>query len=244
MAWVRIHDGAMTHPKIIGLSDKAFRLWIWGLSYSQQHLTNGLIPVVAIPARVVRATKDLVVAQLWDHGANCYQVHDYLDWNDSKADVVKKRTEAKDRMTLARERRSEARSQNVLERTNAHVLQRTSQEVLRRVGLRSSEIEEKEDPVFQRAADFLERYAALYEKHRHGAKLLRQKPAIDWDRACQLCRLWPDDRLDKMAEILLTTDEEWVTRTDRGFGIFFTKASWCDERLSAWEAEQAKKARA
>ena len=48
MAWVRIHDDAMSHPKIVGLSDKAFRLWIWGLSYAQRHLTDGCVTADAM----------------------------------------------------------------------------------------------------------------------------------------------------------------------------------------------------
>lgn len=253
MAWVRIHDGAMTHPKIIGLSDKAFRLWIWGLSYSQQHLTNGAIPSVAIPSRMVRATADLVTANLWDASASGYQVHDYLDWNDSRDVVLKKRTDAKDRMQAARDRRSTPRLADRLQESShersANVLERTSHEVLRRVGLSSSSSEKEEtsipttglivtDELGERAARFLETYADLYRKHRHGAKLLRQRPALDWDKSCQLCHTWDDARLSKMAVILLTTDDDWISGTDRGFGVFFTKASWCDERLSAWEAKR------
>lgn len=107
MAWVRIHDGAMTHPKIVGLSDKAFRLWIWGLSYSQQHLTDGLLPVEAVPARLKRAAADLTAKVLWEAHAVGYTVHDYLDWNDSREVVLKKRGEAKDRMSRSRERSRE-----------------------------------------------------------------------------------------------------------------------------------------
>lgn len=107
MAWVRIHDGAMTHPKIVGLSDKAFRLWIWGLSYSQQHLTDGLLPSAAVPLRLKRAAGDLVRMTLWDNHDLGFKVHDYLDWNDSRELVLKKRNEAKDRMAAARGRSRE-----------------------------------------------------------------------------------------------------------------------------------------
>lgn len=88
----------------------------------------------------------------------------------------------------------------------------------------------------KRAADFLETYDGLYEKHRQGARHLRRQPALDWDRACDLCRKWDDARLVKMAEILLTTDDEWIAKTDRGFAVFVSKATWCDDRLAAWEA--------
>src|SRR5687767_8860682 len=104
MSWVRIHDGAMSHPKVVGLSDKAFRLWIWGLSYCQMHLTNGHIPAAAIPPPLKTAAV-LAVSRLWEANEDgSYQVHDYLDWNDSKETVTKKRNEAKERMANARQR--------------------------------------------------------------------------------------------------------------------------------------------
>ena len=93
-----------------------------------------------------------------------------------------------------------------------------------------------------RAGRFVEKYAELYAQHRHGAKMFRRRPAIEWDQACELCRTWDDERLIKLAEILLTTDDDWVERTDRGWGVFVSRAQWCDERLSAWEAKQRRRA--
>jgi hypothetical protein len=98
------------------------------------------------------------------------------------------------------------------------------------------------DDVGERAGRFLEKYAELYAKHRHGAKILRMRPALDWDKACNLCQTWDDARLEKMAVILLTTNDDWIAGTDRGFGVFVARAQWCDERLAAWEADQRKKA--
>jgi hypothetical protein len=99
MAWVRIHDNAMDHPKLSGISDKAFRLWVWGLSYSQRHLTDGLIGERSVPPRLRRAMADLLRVGLWEPHDIGYRVHDYLQWNDSKEVVVK-------RMRLAAHRRA------------------------------------------------------------------------------------------------------------------------------------------
>jgi hypothetical protein len=249
VAWVRIHDGAMTHPKVIGLSDKAFRLWIWGLSYSQQHLTNGAIPAAAIPARVSRATSDLLDKGLWEQLASGYQVHDYLDWNDSRDVVLKKRTEAKERMQAARDRRTTPRLADRFQESSPNVRandqERTSHEVLRRVGLEKESLKENVTPnaivsqaLADRAARFLERYDQLYSEKCNGAKHFRRQPALDHTRAIDLCRVWDDDRLEKLAVICLTTDEDWISRTDRGFAVFAAKATWCDQQLAAWEAKQ------
>lgn len=107
MAYVRIDNGAMSHPKILGLSDKAFRLWVWGLCYSQMHLTDGYIPLAALPPRLKAAVPMLMAPYpiLWEVSERQdggFQVHDYGDWNDVKAVVVKNRQAAKDRMQKRR----------------------------------------------------------------------------------------------------------------------------------------------
>ncbi len=102
MSWVRIHDGALTHPKIVGLSDSAFRLWVWGLSYCQQHLTDGWIPPAALPAK--SKPDALVDARLWVYAVQGgFDVHGYLDWNDSRESVLAKRAGLKARVTRYRE---------------------------------------------------------------------------------------------------------------------------------------------
>lgn len=104
MSWVRIDDAAMTHPKIVGLSDKAFRLWVWGLAYCQQHLTDGFLPRAAMPPSSSRTAVSLVLARLWDaEESGDHRVHDYLDWNDSREYVDSVRQLAKARMVLVRD---------------------------------------------------------------------------------------------------------------------------------------------
>ena len=88
-----------------------------------------------------------------------------------------------------------------------------------------------------RAGRLVERYAELYAEKRNGARY-RPRPALDWHDACELVRIWPDDRLEKLAKIVLTTDDPWISETDRSFKIFAMKASWADDRLMAWAKEQ------
>lgn len=95
-----------------------------------------------------------------------------------------------------------------------------------------------EPEIGDRAAAVVERFGALYAELRKGAKYLRQRPALDWDRAMGLCRTWDDGRLEKLMRIFLTTDDEWIARTGREFGVFVSKATWCDDRLREWEAKQ------
>lgn len=115
MAWVRIHDGAMDNLKIMRLSDSAFRLWVRGLSYCQTQLTDGRIPTEALQFMNARA-KDLQQltsvlvdgkSPLWETVPGFgYQVHDYLDWNDSRDVVEEKRDRARVRAKNSRTSRS------------------------------------------------------------------------------------------------------------------------------------------
>ena len=109
MAWVRIHDGALSHPKIAGLVDwrNPFCVWVWGLSYCQLHLTDGRVVKAAIPNKdALRAAAQLVARGLWQDDGDAFTVHDYLDWNDSKADIQSKRDHARARVSKYREQRN------------------------------------------------------------------------------------------------------------------------------------------
>lgn len=100
MAWVRIHDGAMGHPKIVGMFDwrDPFHLWVWGLSYCQSHLTDGRIIAAAVPRSARKAAAELVARQLWEVIEGGWKVHDYLTWNDARATVDARRSKAADRL--------------------------------------------------------------------------------------------------------------------------------------------------
>lgn len=88
-----------------------------------------------------------------------------------------------------------------------------------------------------RAGHLVERYAELFYQHRHGARY-HSRIHLDFLKAQELVRTWADDgRLEKLAVLILTTDDDWIAHTDRGFAIFATKATWADDKLKAWERE-------
>jgi len=310
MAWVRIHDGAMTHPKLVGLSDKAFRLWVWGLSYTQMHLTNGLIVVDALPSTLKRATADLIAKRLWETHDLGFTIHDYLDWNDSKEAVMAARKLGRHRIAFLRDPdlkrqlrardgdqcrycgktvnwldrkgangatydhidpRGEATMENLviacrgcnsskrnrtpeqagmclrqigsrsdLDRKSNHYLGRINDSTSG-VGISTSSLEEKDDAIFQRAGRLREElYPAWYAKHRHGARLRLVASPLEFQEAITICKIWDDARLEKLATIFLTTDDDWISKTDRSFRLFVSKSSWCDDRLTQWEREHGK----
>jgi hypothetical protein len=90
--------------------------------------------------------------------------------------------------------------------------------------------------ISERAAALLERYSVLYSEHRNGAKWF-SRGNLDWHEACRLVQVWDNARLEKLAVVFLTTNEQWIAGTDRSFKLFAVKASWCDDRLKQWELE-------
>lgn len=83
---------------------------------------------------------------------------------------------------------------------------------------------------------FIRRFCELYSKHRHGAKF-NVKKQKDAPIIKQLLTIYDAPRLEKMAVVLLTTDDDWIKGTDRGIGILSVKASWLDSLLSEYEAQ-------
>lgn len=100
MTWVKIDDHLPTHPKVIGLSDKGFRLYVASICFSSANLTDGEIPGAALTALggTPKLAAELVDAGLWDTTfRKGWCVHDYLAYNRSKLkaqEISGKRAEA------------------------------------------------------------------------------------------------------------------------------------------------------
>lgn len=95
------------------------------------------------------------------------------------------------------------------------------------------------DVLAERAGRLVERYGELFQAHRFGARY-HARPVLDFEEALGLVAHWPDDgRLEKLAVLVLTTDDPWIAGTDRAFKIFALKASWADQRLAEWEARRS-----
>ncbi len=109
MVWARIDDRANGNAKLLALSDSAYRMWAAGLIYCQSNLTDGHIPTHAIATFGVRGkplskfsnelTASLAAGKgpLWHVVEDGWMVHDYLDWNDSKVEVMTGRAATRER---------------------------------------------------------------------------------------------------------------------------------------------------
>jgi hypothetical protein len=114
MTWLRLDDGFPDHPKVGGLSDKAFRLHVSALCYSARHLTDGFIPADR-PPLLVHRLKPAVIDELvrrgaWEPAVDGWRLHDFLDFNPSAAKVKEDRQAAADRMARSRERSAQQKA--------------------------------------------------------------------------------------------------------------------------------------
>lgn len=93
MPWIRFEDNFPEHPKVLALSDAAFRLHVRAIAYCSRHLTDGTLSTAAarsLGART-RLTGELVEVRLWTPSDDGYLIHDYLDYQPSKEDIKKRR---------------------------------------------------------------------------------------------------------------------------------------------------------
>ena len=103
MAWIKLDDKAPRHPKIAGLSDRAFRAWVSALCYASEFLTDGILPVAFLVTvrRVVQ--EELILAGLWRVNTDqLVAIHDYLDHQRDKVSVRRERARNAERQSRHR----------------------------------------------------------------------------------------------------------------------------------------------
>jgi CHASE3 domain sensor protein len=128
MTWVKIDDSFPDHPKIIGLSDSAFRAHIQGLCYCGRFLTDGFIPSAAIgKIGALEAIGQLIDAGLWQEepSASGYLIYGYLDHQTSKKQVEEKRETVRQRQKRYRDKTKDNGEGNALVSSSEDRIQST-----------------------------------------------------------------------------------------------------------------------
>ena len=91
MAYIQVEASVRTHKKFLKAGPAPSWLWLCGLAYCQEGLTDGFIPTEALMYLGVKNAKQLaahlVAANLWEVVEGGWQVHDYLQYNKSAATV-------------------------------------------------------------------------------------------------------------------------------------------------------------
>jgi hypothetical protein len=118
LMWSRLDDQAPLHPKWMALARDwqtwaaAKALWVDGLAYCNRYLTDGLIPQAWVYSNTpmpretaLAAAEALVSVNLWERASNGdYIVHDFLDYNPSRQEVLEKRAKDAARKAAASKR--------------------------------------------------------------------------------------------------------------------------------------------
>lgn len=93
MAYIQVEASVRTHKKFLKAGPAASWLWLCGMGYCQDGLTDGFIPFEAIdylgvkPA-IARKLKSILVAEkLWDEAPGGWRVHDYLAHNRKATEI-------------------------------------------------------------------------------------------------------------------------------------------------------------
>lgn len=92
MPWFRLDDSFDTHPKVLMAGNEAVGLYIRCGTYAARNLTDGFVGqeiVLLYGSDSLAAT--LVRVRLWHRARGGWTIHDYLDYNPSRDEVLAKR---------------------------------------------------------------------------------------------------------------------------------------------------------
>lgn len=95
MAWVKIDDQAPRNAKLLRAGPAAAWMWLCGIAHGQAQMTEGFIEDIAIDTIGVRGAERsrkladaLVECGLFERVEGGYQVHDYLDFNETREEAL------------------------------------------------------------------------------------------------------------------------------------------------------------
>lgn len=93
MTWAKLDDSFPEHPKVASLSDKAFRLHVTAICYAARNLTDGFVPKAVLPmlGGSIKLAGELVTIGAWDKTPAGWDIHDFLDYNPSRASIEEER---------------------------------------------------------------------------------------------------------------------------------------------------------
>jgi len=120
VTWTKVDDQFHAHPKVQQAwhaYPASIGLHILALSHSASYLTDGHVSEafvktqIASPTQRRRAVEALVNAGLWETNAAGWVIHDYLEFNESRAEVVKRRADRSEQSTAAGRKGATARWQ-------------------------------------------------------------------------------------------------------------------------------------
>lgn len=99
--WFQTETRVRTHPKMLTAGRAACWTWVCGNCYAKDQMTDGFIPdgmlaslVPGVSLREIkRDVEKLVAAGLWKVATGGFEINDFLEYNESKAQVLAKQEE-------------------------------------------------------------------------------------------------------------------------------------------------------
>lgn len=89
MPFVKVEDGFPEHPKALDLGLAATGLWLQALCYCSRQLTDGFVPSGFVRrAGGQDVAGDLVAAGLWDETEGGWLIHDYAEYQRTRAQIA------------------------------------------------------------------------------------------------------------------------------------------------------------
>lgn len=115
MSYVLLDDGFPDHPKLLALSDAAFRAHVRAMCWAKRQRTGGQIPRGAVPQLTLGKRKvvaELEQSKLWEVTPDGWAIHDWEAWYNEGPDVAEevKRDLDQKRIEASRARSEAARA--------------------------------------------------------------------------------------------------------------------------------------
>jgi hypothetical protein len=144
LIYVKLDTRALTNGKFLAAGPLAFALYVKGLLYAKDHMTDGLVPHAALPLLTLgmenagAVVESLVSSGLWERTEGGYTVgaDRWAEFQQTKAQVDQSREEAAERKRRSRERHKDGHAD----------VTRDIQPVSQNVTLPESESESESEP--------------------------------------------------------------------------------------------------
>ncbi len=111
MPWARLDDAILDNPKIGLIGPLGFALHVASITWCSRNLTDGhvtrsqarlLLDLSDMPVAVNDVIAELLAVRLWEATDVGYRLHDYLDYNPSRTQVLADREAARVRKVRSR----------------------------------------------------------------------------------------------------------------------------------------------
>ena len=155
MAYGAVHAGFFENAKYLAALERdpqAIVLYVWGLAYCHDQLSDGVIPTIAVRRRV-ELRKPLALAAilcdagLWEPRPGGWLVHDWHDHNPSLERIKEKRTLAAKRQAAWRENHRDETSgryvRNALRDASSNALRNAAFTITNTITTRSGSTEDR-----------------------------------------------------------------------------------------------------